>query len=80
MSQQQDPQEFGIGRVPADVDPTTEALAQIEAAEIASRQQAPTSQAQRRVSRCSYRGCTQPGTMMASLGPACPDHYDDMSG
>jgi hypothetical protein len=30
--------------------------------------------------RCSYEGCSRPGTMMASLGRACPDHYDMLSG
>lgn len=31
----------------------------------------------RRLPRCLR--CDQPGTMAASLGPACPDHYDDLS-
>lgn len=29
---------------------------------------------------CSYEGCEREGTMNASLGRACPQHYDDLSG
>ena len=79
-------EEYGIGRVPADVNPVDEAVAEIEAQEIVLRAQAQAWQATSRAAaayrypRCSKRGCTRPGTMSASLGPACPDHYDDLSG
>ncbi len=76
------PREYGIGRVPADVNPVDEAMAEIEAAEIVARQTAVTrpQPSGYRPSRCSYRGCTAPATMSASLGPSCDEHYDDLSG
>ena len=29
--------------------------------------------------RCSSPGCTMPASMSASMGRACPDHYDELS-
>lgn len=66
--------EYGIGRVPADVDPADELLAEFEAERIQ-----PTPRP-RSTETCSYRRCRQPATMNASLGPSCPDHYDELSG
>ena len=68
--------EYGIGRVPADVDRSDELMAEIEAAEIVA-SYAP--RQPRGYRRCSYRGCTQHADMNASLGPACPEHYDALS-
>ena len=77
---QQSEREYGIGRVPADVDPTDEALAEIEAAEIVASFAPPPL----RVRRSARRGCRICGAtanlMNASLGLACPEHYDELSG
>lgn len=68
----------GTGRVPADVDATREALATVEAVELATRsvERAPSG---RSGSRCGVCGATR-NLMTTGRGPACPEHYDDLSG
>ena len=63
--------EYGIGRIPRDVDPVTETLAELEAAEMDTKRARP-------ARRCQM--CGRPADMAACLGPACADHFDDLSG
>ena len=61
---------FGIGRVPADVDRTGEALAELEAAEL----MAPP---KRKMVHCDCGHTVSSGMVMcASFGRVCPDCYD----
>lgn len=69
--------DYGIGRVPVDVDQTTEDLAQLEAVKM-NRLPQPDYPNGRRLS-C---GCTvyyRHEVMSASLGSSCPDCFDRMS-
>ena len=60
---------YGIERVPDDVDRVAEDLANLDAA---------TRQPSRRATlRCCT--CGAPTDTLASLGPACPEHYDELS-
>lgn len=68
---------FGIWRLSADTDAASEALAEIEAREIARRQSA--GQPQRPLVLCDC-GHYSAFPMSASLGRTCPDCYDDWSG
>jgi hypothetical protein len=57
---------YGIGRVPADVDPTSEALAELEAERLQ-----PTPKPRREVMRC--RRCRQVGEVGGYPFSTCPD-------
>lgn len=72
--------EYGIGRVPADVDPVSETLAQIEAVETMARMR-PRQRPGDEVIECPNCGMpTRRSLLMsASLGTACPMCYDDLS-
>ena len=72
------PREYGIGRVPADVNIVDEAMAELEAAEIMRRSTPKSTPSSYRPRRCMR--CGAAAMMSASLGPACPDHYDELSG
>ncbi len=73
-----DEREYGIGRVPADVDPTDEALAELDAAEKVAHMQ-PTPHQSVEMGTCDYCGRQIPRylLMSASVGTACPACYDD---
>ena len=74
-------QEYGIGRIPQDVDPITEAIAELKAAEIEVAEaltELKAAQKRQPVRQCLV--CGRSTNMTASLGPACPKHYDELSG
>jgi hypothetical protein len=62
---------YGIGRVPADVDPTSEAMAEIEAERL---QPTP-----KPTKRCSHCGRATGELMSSAHGSVCPDCYDECS-
>lgn len=66
-------QEFGIGRVPADVDADTELSAQMEAARIMA---ARTRYSERVLADCGH-WCARAVLMNATVGTSCPACYDD---
>jgi len=63
---------YGINRIPQDTDPTSEAMAQIQAQEM---QPKPT----RQLKRCENCGCMTSQLMSSSNGDVCPDCYDECS-
>lgn len=63
--------EYGIGRVPADVDPIAESLAILDAAER-------TPQSRDLVTADCGHTIPRAQLMHASIGTACPDCYDEM--
>ncbi|KKL87970.1 hypothetical protein LCGC14_1929380 [marine sediment metagenome] len=62
---------YGIGRVPADVDQTSEALAELEAQRLQPRPK-PTK-------ICSNCGQSTNELMTSAHGSVCPDCYDECS-
>ena len=75
---QNNEREYGIGRVPADVDAADEALAAVEADEI-MRQQQPTP---RRMATCENCGAVVPAVLLmtSAYGSVCPGCYDECDG
>lgn len=59
---------YGIGRIPADVDPTSEAMAELEAERLQPRP--------RPTKRCSHCGRPTTELMTSTHGSVCPDCYD----
>lgn len=62
---------YGIGRIPAAVDPTAEAMAELKAMEMQPRP--------RQLKRCSACGRQTSELMTSSQGSVCPDCYDRCS-
>ena len=66
--------EYGIGRIPADVDPIEEQMAQEEARRLTARAR------RSKMVKCACGHTVPRGMVMsASLGSSCPDCYDRMS-
>lgn len=71
--------EYGIGRVPADVDQGEEQLAEVEATRIEARHmRVPDYPAGRKLT-CGHVIYYRSHAMSASLGTVCPDCYDRYS-
>lgn len=64
--------EYGIGRVPADVDPVEEALAELEAVRLQ-----PPPRITPQTPHCAVCGRPCNLLMTSSRGSICPDCYDD---
>ncbi len=62
---------YGIGRVPRDVDPTQEALAELEAQSLQPKP--------RQLRKCSHCGRLVGELMTSARGSVCPDCYDECS-
>jgi hypothetical protein len=70
---------YGINRVPRDVDPASEALATLQAAERMAAARRPVADPDPIVrADCGHR-VPRSCLMRASLGTSCPDCYDRMS-
>lgn len=69
--------EYGIGRVPADVDPVDETMAQMVASETMARMRP--QRAASEMGTCDYCGQRMPRILLmnATVGTACPSCYDD---
>ena len=62
---------YGIGRVPRDVDPTSEAMAELEAQQLQPRPRA--------LKRCDQCGRLTSERMSSAHGSVCPSCYDRCS-
>jgi len=62
---------YGIGRIPRDVDPTSEAMAELEAERL---QPTP-----KKTKRCSNCGMATSELMTSAHGSVCPNCYDECS-